>query len=209
MKVKCIKGIGNWFTKGKIYDSKNNRIEEDNEGYKNAFSESTFNEHFTTNLEEEMENYVMIDGVRIELSEDTAEQFRKLKKKEYFRADSGYCTYFAINDIDVHCTSDFKSSIDKNNFRTANYFETKEEANQVKIEQDLWRKIRRWQKTFDGDDYSNDKFNIYYDKENDEFKSDFECPIFIDFMTVYFTSKEKAEECLNEFEEELRAVMVI
>lgn len=110
--------------------------------------------------------------------------------------------YFNPNDIN-----------DKYMFEHGLYFGTEEEAEQYLKERKLLFKLHQWAKLKnegwepDWSDYSNDKFTIYYDGQDDVLQIHFWRVSNILPTLPTFKTYEIAQACIDEFGEEIKEVL--
>lgn len=132
------------------------------------------------------------------------EKWNKSNKRWRGKRDDTYYSVSTsgniITDIDCSCAYDEKC------YRLGNYFKTKEEAEFVRKKQLIYQQLKDYAlehntKDFDWDNEYLNKFCIAYDYQDND--------LFIDFMqttkypnTVYFTSKEIAENAIKEIGED-------
>ena len=102
---------------------------------------------------------------------------------------------------------DFGYYMDVERYKQANYFSTKEKAEEIHFKQMLFRKLQRFSDENGGNEIDwNDeikmKWGIWYNHEYEELAS---CPYFYGqaFGQVYFISEEVAEKAIELFRDEL------
>ena len=156
----------------------------------------------------EMEN--KIKAMEEELSRLKEELNKKLNKEEkgYFKPRE-HEEYYCVNDTsgiieeyewcDMNCDNICYEKKKRN--------KTKEEAEKVLFEQNLFRKIKRFRDVYDKEniDWNNHderKYYIHYDYQKEEIKVNW-LYTFRDALEIYFNSKEVTERCLEEFREDL------
>ena len=125
------------------------------------------------------------------------------------RASNKHDEYFCIGHCgDIRPYSDDFLGYDRTIYNIANYFSTKEKANEVNFEQTLYRKLRRFSDENGGSeiDYSRGscqpKWFIEYDKDEQLFFVSCYYDVRV-FGTVYFSSEEVAYKAIEKFEDEL------
>lgn len=148
-----------------------------------------------------MNNYAMINGKRIELTEDQVKTLGvEVRKNPFERVDRGE-DYFYINeygDVDYYeHDEDFEDDLLS---QTANYFNDKEFAQQVALHQLLYRKLLKFSYDNGCEDEewngANDHWLIVYYPLNDDFViSNVQC---VKDYTVYFSTEEGASRAINE-----------
>ena len=121
------------------------------------------------------------------------------------RVDGKMYNVIVVNDLgeSMEC-GQFK---DYMYYKQANYFSTKEKAEEINFKQMLFRKLQRFSDENGGNEIDwNDeikmKWGIWYNHEYEELAS---CPYFYGqaFGQVYFISKEVAEKAIELFRDEL------
>ena len=102
---------------------------------------------------------------------------------------------------------DFGYYMDVERYKQANYFSTKEKAEEINFKQRLFRKLQRFSDENGGNeiDWNNEikmKWGIWYNHEYEELAS---CPYVYGqaFGQVYFISEEVAEKAIELFRDEL------
>ena len=97
--------------------------------------------------------------------------------------------------------------MDVERYEIANYFSTKEKAEEINFKQTLFRKLQRFSdenggNEIDWNNYDQSKHVIYYRHDSCEFILD--CFWYLrDFGQVYFVSREVAEQAIELFRDEL------
>lgn len=117
------------------------------------------------------------------------------------------CVYYFINDKNVSKYYAETWSVDNNRYDNANYFSTKEKAEEINFKQTLFRKLQRFSDENNGNeiDWKIDrqaKWCIEYDNDNGEIVI---VPFYsiMQFGQVYFTSHEIAEQAIQLFHDDL------
>lgn len=92
-------------------------------------------------------------------------------------------------------------------YNNANYFLTKEKAEEIDFKQTLFRKLQRFSdenggSEIDWNNYECDKYYIFYNHNRSELEISTAC-FFIDFGQVYFETEEIAEQAIELFKEDL------
>lgn len=121
------------------------------------------------------------------------------KGGEYYRYISYDCRPFEIRDED--------DSEDKCLYNEANYFSTKEKAEEIDFKQTLFRKLQRFsdENGWNDNDWTHEgrwKYCISYDYDKGKFVIDSHLT-FRDFGQVYFVSLDVAQKALELFKEDL------
>ena len=116
-------------------------------------------------------------------------------------------SYETITSNGALNTVEFGYYMDVERYKQANYFSTKEKAEEINFKQMLFRKLQRFSDENGGNEIDwNDeikmKWGIWYNHEYEELAS---CPYFYGqaFGQVYFISKEVAEKAIELFRDEL------
>jgi hypothetical protein len=146
-------------------------------------------------------NYAVINGKRIELTEEQVKTLGvEIRKNPFERVDRGE-NYFYINkygDVDYYeHDEDFEDDLLS---QTANYFNDEFFANQVALHQLLYRKLLKFSYDNDCEDKewngTNDHWLIVYYPLNDDFViSNVQC---VKDYTVYFSTEKGASRAINE-----------
>jgi hypothetical protein len=129
----------------------------------------------------------------------------EVKKTGWDRAKIGeyYC---AIDGIEVNTTFENRNIVDLKCYETANYFSSKELAERVKFEQDLFRKLRRFadenNEPIDWKCAGSNKFEIFYDYANSMLKFN---ALYRHRSqgVVYFSSDDIALKAIQAFKDDL------
>lgn len=127
-----------------------------------------------------------------------------------------------VHDI-VHYICEGRDTVDstyfyngehfKNKFLNGYYFKTKEEAEQHLKEQRLLFKIKKWAEIHnegwkpDWSDYSNNKYLIYYDGEDEVLRLNAGTVSNTISTLPFFKTREIAQACIDEFGEEIKEVL--
>ena len=160
-----------------------------------------------------MKNYIMLDGKKIELSEETAENLKRelAVKKEVWKPKKNEKYYLITGKGSVEHAKNKEWGIDIDLLKYGNYFKTKEEAEKISKIISLYLRMSKWADTFNDEfDLSRNtcRYYIYFNK-----KTGFEIR-WVDlnnnskeFFQIYFSSKKLAEQCLSEFREELEVLI--
>ena len=151
------------------------------------------------------ENYIVINGKKIELTEEQLKQLgiepEKKRKNPFERVAKSekYCFIDSFNE--VRRVSDAMDQCDDMSFECSNYFNEESFANQVALHQLLYRKLLKF--AYDNEcedteawDGSNTHWAIRYNSTFDEFfaysQERYKA------LDVYFSSKEGAERAIKE-----------
>ena len=116
-------------------------------------------------------------------------------------------SYETITSNGALNTVDFGYYMDVERYKQANYFSTKEKAEEINFKQRLFRKLQRFSDENGGNeiDWNNEikmKWGIWYNHKYEELAS---CPYVYGqaFGQVYFISEEVAEKAIELFRDEL------
>ena len=114
--------------------------------------------------------------------------------------------YISISSRQLLYFRELCDSQNKEQFDTANYFSTKEKAEEINFKQTLFRKLQRFSDESGGSeiDWRNEtpKWYIYFDYEFKFLKCN-DTEIFREFGQVYFISEEIAEKAIELFHDDL------
>ncbi len=152
---------------------------------------------------------VLENGKEFELTEEQikviceAEKPAKLTGWERLEYEK---TFWYITDIEINADSEENASIDDEKYKQANYFSTKEKAEEVAFETELFRKLKRFaDENNDGViDWKNALYRKYMINMTTNYTIGIESTTYRqEFGQVYFTSKEIAEKALETFRPEL------
>ena len=153
---------------------------------------------------------LMINGklTDVKLDENGGITIIELKKKingwERIEKDKDY---FYFSTFDVNICEDNYTAGDEICYNSANYFSSCDLANNIQRMQELQRKLFRWQAENDipinfDTIIDDDKWEITYDTKDKHLEvSSIYC--YITGFVPYFSSKEKAKECIEVFKNEL------
>lgn len=152
------------------------------------------------------ENYIVINGKRIELTEEQLKTLgittKKTRKNPFENPEDGEYYYF-IDECDVDNHLYYKEDdCDYEYLRdAANYFNDKQFAEQVALHQLLYRKLLKFAYDNGFEDtaecgYHNRHYTVYYDKESNCFCIDDR--YVSKYFGVYFATQEGAECAIEE-----------
>ena len=115
--------------------------------------------------------------------------------------------YMVIDHSSMSTFTNYDDEYDDKLYEFANYFSTKEKAEEINFKQTLFRKLQRFSDENGGNeiDWNNEikmKWGIWYNYEYEELAS---CPYVYGqaFGQVYFISEEVAEKAIELFRDEL------
>jgi hypothetical protein len=115
-------------------------------------------------------------------------------------------TYYIINVTAVSYTTNDGDRVDINRHDVANYFSTKELADRVCFEQELFRQLRRFadenNDSIEWNKATANKFEIYYDYGNERLAYNSLCR-HRSQGTVYFSSSDIANKAIETFRDDL------
>lgn len=113
-----------------------------------------------------------------------------------------YNSYYHIDSsCEISESREVYTIIDNKQYEILNYFSTKEKAEEVNQEQLLYRKMKKFYDTEDGqvdwDDKVKEKYYVYYDFDDNTY--DIECNYTCkNINTIYFSSYELTQRCIDE-----------
>lgn len=115
--------------------------------------------------------------------------------------------YFYIHSNGVSDETDIHNSLDLSRFKNANYFSTKEKANEIYFKQTLFRKLQRFSDENGGLDINwknglDSKWYIYFDYHSETLEI-YSLEESRDFWQVYFSSRKVAEKAMELFHDDL------
>ena len=146
------------------------------------------------------DNYAVINGKRVELTDEQVKTLGIERKNPFERVAKSemYCYIDAFDE--VHCFSDGMEQCDDKSFECSNYFNDEDFAKQVALHQLLYRKLLKFgydnnceDKEWNG---TNDHWLIVYHPSIDNFIiSNMQCA---KEHSVYFSTEEGASRAINE-----------
>lgn len=115
-------------------------------------------------------------------------------------------TYHLVSCKGVHASSDYKAPYDDSYYNQANYFSTKEKAEEIAFKQTLFRKLQRFSDENGGNevDWENDKqlkYYVYYDRNEKELYIDYTWREYVG--VPYFVSIATANQAIELFHDDL------
>lgn len=149
-----------------------------------------------------MNNYAVINGKRIDLTEEHLKALGVETRKNPFERVAKSEKYCYIDAFDeVHWFSDCMEQCDDESFECSNYFNDDDFAKQVALHQRLYRKLLKF--SYDngcedeqGWDYTNLHWSILYNAKRKKFDV---CPWDnVKMSPVYFSSKKGALRAIEE-----------
>ncbi len=151
------------------------------------------------------ENYIVINGKKIELTEEQLKQwgieFEKKRKNPFERVTKSEIYCYIDSFDEVHCIADDADQCDDMSFECSNYFNDETFAKQVALHQLLYRKLLKFA-------YDNEcEDTAEWDGDNEhwcfEYLHGTKCfSVYPHYsgksQIVYFSSKEDAEHAIEE-----------
>ncbi|MTP74138.1 hypothetical protein GMB80_14485 [Turicibacter sanguinis] len=121
------------------------------------------------------------------------------------RVDEERSYYYIDGLVNVKKTFEANHEIDETVYEKANYFSTKEKAEEINFKQTLFRKLQRFSDENGGNeiDWNNSrKYFIEYYSKGEKLAVDYAYRLY-NFGQVYFASREIAEKAIELFHDEL------
>lgn len=149
------------------------------------------------------ENYIMINGKRIELTNEQLKALGVEMRKNPFERVSQYDDYHCINSSNLIETAVYTDDcVDKNRYEACNYFNDREFAKQVALHQLLYRKLLKFAYDNGCEDTANWNccdlhYRIHYTYSDNEFDVDSNDTYKIQ-GAVYFATRNGAERAIKE-----------
>ena len=151
-----------------------------------------------------MENYIVINGRKAELTEEQLKALGIEVKKEspFDRVNEGDQFYYITYSGKVISTGEVNANSDNVSHKVANYCTDKDLLQQQAYRETLNRLLWRYSMEHDGDkiDWNNSeykKYSIYYDNRHKEFDTTYFNTIKY-LGVVYFHTRETAENAIEE-----------
>ena len=138
-------------------------------------------------------------NIEWEIIEDTKTILGRVKENEVY--------FYVGDDGKVYEDNDIYTVTDNTRYKIANYSTVKSKMEFKALRDNLLSRMQRWadihnEKKIDWNNLEQRKYLIYYDYDDNKFY--FTYVYYIGYLgQVYFTSKEIANQCLEEFKEEL------
>ena len=147
------------------------------------------------------DNYAVINGKKIELTEKQIKALGIVTKKNPFGRVAKLEMYCYIDAFDeVHCVADEADQSDDMSFECSNYFNDKAFAEQVALHQLLYRKLLKFAYENDCEDREwgtkYEHCRIYYDTDSDKF--DIDVNDAFKYQGVYFSTRQGAKRAIEE-----------
>lgn len=155
--------------------------------------------------ENTMENYIVINGKKAELTEEQLKQLGievEEKRNSPFDRVSGSESYYFISAEDnIDITSEAYIEVDQLYFDNANYFNDTDFANQVMLHQQLYRKLLKyaWDNEAEDLEWDEDGVNPHYYIYFDNTKGHFvvEEHHYCHSQNIYFSSEKVAKQAIE------------
>lgn len=150
-----------------------------------------------------MENYIVINGKKAELTDEQLEKLGiKVESQNPFERVERANRYWYIGIVNnAICSNDMRYELDNNMYDNTNYFNDKNFAQQVALQQLLYRKLLKYAYENDAKDCdwtdSSMKYFISKDTEDNEIVVNFDLTL-KHSCVVYFTSEEVAEQAIED-----------
>lgn len=147
------------------------------------------------------DNYAVINGKRIELTDEQVKALGIKRKNPFERATAHNEYYYIIAENQVDTYTDMSDAVDDRLYSVCNYFNDKSFANQVALHQLLYRKLLKFSYDNGCEDTAewngaNDHWLIIYHKRYDDFTiMNMEAS---KELSVYFSTEEGASRAINE-----------
>lgn len=150
------------------------------------------------------ENYIVINGKKVELTEEQLKQLGiELPKNKRWRADAGEIYYFVSSWGSICDANDYYHNYDAFRYYSHNYFQTREEADKyarvLETEMLLRKYADEHNEELTWNSLDNPVWNIYYQYDDIVIES---WTISKFPHTIYFSSKKIARDALEEIGEE-------
>lgn len=146
------------------------------------------------------DNYVVIHGKRIELTDEQVKALGIERKNPFERVAKDDAYYTVLSSGSVGRMEDYLDCQDDSQYDAVNYFNDEAFAEQVALHQLLYRKLLKFAYNNECEDKewngTNDHWLILYYPLNDDFViANVQC---VKEYTVYFSTEEGASRAINE-----------
>lgn len=146
-------------------------------------------------------NYAVINGKRVELTDEQVKMLEIKRKNPFERVTKGNAYYKITGYGNVDNYREDDDSTDQALYDAANYFNDDSLANQVALHQLLYRKLLKfaYDNGLEDDqpwDCDNKHYYVYYSHANKIFKTELNCEG--KYSGVYFPSLEAANRAIDE-----------
>ena len=148
------------------------------------------------------ENYIMLNGKRVDLTDDQLEKLGlKVEKDCFERLQNGQKYYYICSNGSVSSLTDIGDTTDDKFYKVANYCTDKEMLRQRALHETLSRLLWRFSMQNDGDkidwsDNSKSKWFIYYDNTTKYFSIDYS--LWCQQEGAYFHTEKIAQRAIDE-----------
>lgn len=148
------------------------------------------------------ENYLVLNGKRVDLTEEQLKALGIVTKKNPFERIVKAEPYYYIDAFDcIQTCADNGEDVDNASFEVSNYFNDKATAQQVQLHQLLYRKLLKFAYDYGCEDTQewngvNLHWCIYYDNNRNTFGA--ECYNVIQHSHIYFSTREGASRAIKE-----------
>lgn len=153
-----------------------------------------------------MENYIVINGQKAELTEEQLKQLglkvEDKKNNPFDRVNMSKEYYFIHGSDSIFYATEDCPDVDHHYYDNANYFNDKDFANQVMLHQQLYRKLLKYAYDHEAEDCEWDKvcvnphYYIYFDSTKGHFIVGENH--FGHSQNVYFSKQEVAEQAIED-----------
>ena len=147
------------------------------------------------------DNYAVINGRRIKLTDEQVKTLGIERKNPFDRVDGDDRHYYAIVGCDVLRRADINDITDRGLYNAINYFNDKTFAEQVSLHQLLYRKLLKFAYDNGFEDMAEwDGNNSHWCIRHNDTRKKFDsyCQNGYKALDVYFSSKEGAERSIKE-----------
>lgn len=153
-----------------------------------------------------MDNYIMINGKKLELTEEQLKQLGieddEKRNSPFDRVSISESYYFIHSSDNVNCAIEDCPEVDHHYFDNANYFNDTDFANQVMLHQQLYRKLLKYAYDNNAEDREWDKasvnshYFIYFDSAKGHFVvgDNHYCHS----QSIYFSSENVAKQAIQD-----------
>lgn len=149
------------------------------------------------------ENYIMLNGKRVDLTDDQLEKLGlKVEKDCFERLQNGQRYYYICSNGGISSLTDTGDITDDKFYKVANYSTNEKLMRQRALHEALDRMLWRFSMQNDGDkidwsDYDTTKYRIYFDNKYKEFCIDSN-QYYITTECTYFRTVEIAQRAIDE-----------
>lgn len=149
-----------------------------------------------------MNNYAMINGKRVELTDKQVKALGiEVRKNPFERVESHDYYYYVKADNRVAVYTEVDDMVDKTMYNVSNYFTNKDFADQVALHQLIYRKLLKFAYDNNCEDTAEwdgeiEHWCIYYGCRSDQFDTTFHTCAH--HSAVYFSSDDAASRAIKE-----------